>query len=85
MNIDKNDINKYNIDKKYCYEWLFKSFKEKEITTVYTLVKSKTLLIFILAGLRYINPCRLFDIKSCLYIYIKYIWFVNEQFVGNNF
>ena len=24
-----------------------------------------------------INHCRLFNAKSCLYIYIKYIWFVN--------
>ena len=25
----------------------------------------------------HINHCRLFNTKSCLYIYIKYIWFVN--------
>ena len=28
-------------------------------------------------GLWHINPCRLFNAKSSLYIYIKYIWFVN--------
>ena len=26
-------------------------------------------------GLRHINNCRLFNTKSSLYIYIKYIWF----------
>ena len=28
--------------------------------------------------LSYINSCRLFNAKSCLYIYIKYIWFVKN-------
>ena len=34
--------------------------------------------------LQHINPCRLFNAKSCLYIHIEYICFVNEWFVGNN-
>ena len=28
----------------------------------------------------HINPCRLFNAKSCLYIYIKYIWFGNSLY-----
>ena len=31
----------------------------------------------------YINHCKLFNAKSSLYIYNKYIWFVNKQFIGN--
>ena len=30
----------------------------------------------------YINHCRLFNAKSCLYIYIKYIWFGLVWFYG---
>ena len=29
------------------------------------------------------NLCMLFNAKSYLYIYIKYIWFINEEIVGN--
>ena len=29
-------------------------------------------------SLRHINPCGLFNAKSCLYIYIRYLWFINE-------
>ena len=32
----------------------------------------------------HINPWMLFNVKSCLYICIKCIWFVNEYFVGND-
>ena len=32
-----------------------------------------------------INPCRLFNGKSCSYIHTGYIWFVNAEFVGNSF
>ena len=29
------------------------------------------------------QPCWLFNNKFCLYIYIRYIWFVNKLLVGN--
>ena len=35
--------------------------------------------------LRHINPYRLFNSKCFLCIYIKCIWFVNEEFVGKDF
>ena len=39
---------------------------------------------FIGCVLQYIKTCRLlFNAKSCLILYIKHIWFVNEKFVGN--
>ena len=31
------------------------------------------------------QPFELFYAKSSLYIYIKYIWLENEQFIGNIF
>ena len=37
---------------------------------------------FIGCSLKYINLWRLFKTKSFLYIYIKYICFVNEEFLG---
>ena len=33
----------------------------------------------------HINPCRLFNIKSCFYIHIQNICFANEFFISNNF
>ena len=44
--------------------------------TTYTILAINHLVDLVsLVGLWQINPCRLFDAKSSLYIYIKYVWF----------
>ena len=35
--------------------------------------------------LQHINPSWLFQDTYRLYMYIKYIWYVNQYFVGNDF
>ena len=39
----------------------------------------------VVCSLWHIHPCRLFNAKSCLCIFIKYLWFVNELFEGKIF
>ena len=42
------------------------------------MVDSVNVLILVSCVLQDINPSKLLNDKSCLYKYIKYIWFVNE-------
>ena len=42
---------------------------------VYAYILNMYICIWFGWALWYINHCRLFNVKSCLYIYIEYIWF----------
>ena len=39
---------------------------------------------FFLSFLQHVNRCNIFNVQSCLSIYIEIIEFLNEQFIGNN-
>ena len=58
-------------------EWIFLPSTEQKppnISLLMRLVKKKNSWLVGWLVLRYINPCRLFDAKSCLYIYILNIY-----------